>query len=54
MDGSFRISLLKSLMYDPDINKEYLKYNKIKYIIIDIVSQKFEINDTYNNILHQA
>ena len=34
-----------------DINKEYLKYNnKIKYIIIDIVSQKFEINDTYNNI----
>ena len=36
-----------------DINKEYLKYNnKIKYIIIDIVSQKFEINDTYNLIMY--
>ena len=34
-----------------DINDEYLKYNnKIKYIIIDIISEKFEIDDKFDNI----
>ena len=34
-----------------DINDEYPKYNKkIKYIIIDIISEKFKIDDKFDNV----